>query len=202
MPQTDRQTDKATWWSVTAFKDDEMAQMESPASYPTWLKKVYGGREECPDTKKIHFQGALQCRTQVRMSQIKSWLPTAHLEVARSTEALKKYAMKEETAVGSKQVLEGTNYWSLERIMCEIGKRTSLYQQILDPLDRLWTAVNCILAEDPSRAATLANPTIERFWKKTYETWENEYVRALVLQPEQAEDRDPLIVELNSPDSV
>lgn len=91
---------KSTWWSVTAF-NAEISQLES-AEFPEFVAKVYGGREKCPETGREHFQGAIQCRRQVRMTQLKTWLPTAHLEPARNVDALKKYAMKEETAVGEK----------------------------------------------------------------------------------------------------
>jgi len=96
-------SDKATWWSVTAF-GDEILLLEDPSRFPSWVAKVYGGREECPDTKSIHFQGALQLHTQQRLSKLKSWLPTAHFEIARKVEALKKYAMKSETAVSEKKI--------------------------------------------------------------------------------------------------
>jgi len=99
MSQT--KTDKATWWSITAFSEPEIEQLNGK-QYPDWVLKVYGGMESCPDTGRLHFQGAVQARRQVRFSQVKSWLATAHLEPARSSEALRKYAMKEETAIGEK----------------------------------------------------------------------------------------------------
>lgn len=98
----DRQTDKATWWSITAFDEAEKTLL-SGDTFPPFVVRVYGGLEECPDTKRIHFQGAVQCKGQQRFSAIKKWLPKAHIEAARSADALRKYAMKEETAVSEKK---------------------------------------------------------------------------------------------------
>ena len=49
-------TRKSTWWSVTAY-NDEIESMEG--NFPEWVKAVYGGRETCPTTGRLHFQGAL-----------------------------------------------------------------------------------------------------------------------------------------------
>lgn len=112
--QTDRQniflsfstmTDKSTWWSVTAY-NDEIELLESN-EFPDFVVKVFGGREKCPTTGRIHFQGAVQCRSQQRFSALKKWLPTAHWEPAKNKDALQKYAMKADTAIGDKE--ERTN---------------------------------------------------------------------------------------------
>lgn len=108
--QTDRQTQstrKSTWWSITTFDQMEIDQLSS-SSYPDFVAKVYGGLEKCPKTEKIHFQGAVHCRYQIRFSGLKKWLPKSHIEPANNIEALKKYAMKEATAVEPK--VERTNH--------------------------------------------------------------------------------------------
>jgi len=108
-------SDKATWWSVTAF-GDEILLLEDISGYPHWVATVYGGREECPETKSVHFQGALQCYSQQRLAKLKSWLPTAHFEIARKVEALKKYAMKSETAISEKKFFAiRKNFFQLTR---------------------------------------------------------------------------------------
>lgn len=100
---TDRQTDnRSTWWSVTAY-DDEIQQCEDKDKYPIFVKRLLGGRETCPTTGKLHFQGALQCSHVVRLAQLKKWLACAHFEPARNIDALKLYAMKQETAVDTKE---------------------------------------------------------------------------------------------------
>lgn len=93
-------SNKSTWWSVTAYSA-EISLLESN-EFPEFVGKVFGGREACPTTGREHFQGAIQCRRQVRLAQLKQWLPTAHLEPARDRLALRRYVMKEETAVGPK----------------------------------------------------------------------------------------------------
>lgn len=94
-------TMRATCWSVTAF-NDEIERLEKRLEVPDYIKEIVGGVEACPDTGKLHFQGMLVCLHQVRMSKIKKWLPTAHLEICRNKEDLKKYVLKSETAVGPK----------------------------------------------------------------------------------------------------
>lgn len=195
MAKTDRQTDKNsthTWWSVTGF-NDEIAMLESPEAFPNWLCRVYGGREECPKTKTLHFQGALQCNWAVRMSQVKKWLPTAHLEPARKQWALEKYAMKAETSVGDKVVRENqVEYWSMQRTLCEIGKIAVQYnEREFDVTQRFWMAAKHLLRRDPRRTSSLANPAVLNMWKNTYEVWEDEKTRALVLQPESDGDASP-----------
>lgn len=117
---------KSTWWSVTAY-NSEIVQLES-ADHPEFVARILGGREKCPETDRIHFQGAVQCRRQVRLSQLKAWLPTAHWEPARNVEALKKYAMKEETAAGEKkEVVNSTPHVTVRKVMEELS---AVYDQL------------------------------------------------------------------------
>lgn len=64
MPQTDRQTDKATWWSVTAWPEEARAVLLDNTKWPAFVKYVHGGLEKAPDPAEgsdgIHFQGAVQ----------------------------------------------------------------------------------------------------------------------------------------------
>lgn len=88
---------KATCWSITDQEHE---------AYPMRFNEVnqkmgytYTGQiEECPTTKKLHFQGCLKT-PQVRFSAIKKLFPKAHIEVARDRVALAKYVQKEETCV-------------------------------------------------------------------------------------------------------
>lgn len=104
---TDRQTDRSSAWSVTAY-NSEIEQLEDDTTFPSFVKAVHGGRETCPKTGKLHFQGAVILHSQQRLSALKKWLPTAHWEPARQRDALIKYAMKEDTAAGDKTVRENT----------------------------------------------------------------------------------------------
>lgn len=98
---------RATYWSVTAFNSE--IELLEKQEYPDFVKKIYGGREKCPKTGTEHFQGMIQCLHQVRLSKLKKWLPTSHLEIAKDKDALEKYVMKSETAVGEKTVVVNSN---------------------------------------------------------------------------------------------
>jgi len=198
MAQTDRQTDKATWWSVTEFLPEYQDVLKDNSKWPDWVKAVHGGLEQCPSTSTIHFQGAIQCVRQVRFTQIKQWLPKAHIEVARSSEALRKYAMKSDTAVGDKVVVSNSReYWSMERSMCELALYASEYEEFSMGLrergceppkcpekEEYWFCVRKILRLQPFRASTFAQPQMEKFWINTRQVWLDPSARALVLQPE------------------
>lgn len=190
MVQTDRQTDKATWWSITAF-NSEIERMEDPKTYPPFVLKVYGGRETCPTSGTVHFQGAVQCRSQQRLSAFKKWLPTAHLEAARSDEALKKYAMKQETAVGDKVVRQSPRvYMSMADALTVIGglcldftPNPDTWKQ--DVKDAYWNAVRQHLRQDKHDDISLfSQPQMIAAWSNTWQVW---IERAIVLQARQSE---------------
>lgn len=173
MPQTDRQPDKATWWSVTAY-GDEILLLEDNTKYPTDVLKVYGGREECPTTGREHFQGAIQLRKQQRLAWFKSWLPTAHLEVAKSKDALVKYAMKEDTATGEKLERHTTvKYYSADEICLLIGSKVldSDIEETPDPKVWFKRCVNRLLRENIKLAGQLMNPSLRNFWCDTSSVW-------------------------------
>lgn len=156
-------TQRSTWWSVTAFAD-EISVCEG--ALPDWVKKLYGGREKCETTGREHFQGALQCFEQVRMSKIKSWLPTAHLEPARSVDALKKYAMKEETAVGQKVVKENLHKFYKAHDLCELLARQDSQTDV-----GYYARVRMVLRKCPELAGQLMNPSLRKFWDETAPVW-------------------------------
>jgi len=175
MPPTDRQTDtkaKATWWSVTAF-NSEIELLEDETKFPEWVANVYGGREETPTTKKVHFQGAIQCARTVRMSQVKAWLPTAHLEVARAKECLVAYVLKKDTAIGAKVMRENPNQYLPFHHMCMlISQQEDVVARLaLDGEEAYWDAVNKIILTRPHLASSLATPSLRNFWLRTRHTW-------------------------------
>lgn len=165
-------TDKSTWWSITAW-NDEIAKCEG--TLPEFAKAIYGGREIAPSTGKEHFQGALQCFEQIRMAKIKSWLPTAHIEKALKVEALKKYAMKKETASGEKTIR--TNpipHYSAHQI-CLLLAQTSRQTDTI-----FWARAKEILRKTPELAGQLMNPSLRNFFEKTQDVWMEQ--AAIVLQ--------------------
>lgn len=179
MAQTDRQTDKATWWSVTAW-DNEILLLEDIAKYPAFVKKVYGGREECPTSKKEHFQGAIQCNTQVRMSALKNWLAKAHFEPARQQDALRKYAMKADTATGEKlERSNPTKFYTADELLTEIaysilGLEDDEKYRGDEGIKSLFNLAICnMLMNDKKLAGQLMNPSLRNFWCSTYRVWIN-----------------------------
>lgn len=123
MEKTDRQTDtkaRGCYWIITAY-NDEILKCEQSSAYPSFVRTIHGGREKCPTTGREHFQGAV-VTSQIRFSQLKSWLPTAHIELAVSKDAVMKYAMKNETAIGEKVVRENDKkFYRMEELLMLLG---------------------------------------------------------------------------------
>lgn len=167
---------KSTWWSVTAF-EEEISLCEG--TLPEFVRAIYGGKEICPSTGKEHFQGALQCYEQIRMAKIKSWLKKAHLEPARSAEALKKYAMKPETSSGEKVIRTNIFPHYSAKDMCILLARQTDRQTT----PNFWESANILLDNSPELAGQLMNPSLRGFYEKTYSTW-RKHAEAIVLQPQ------------------
>jgi hypothetical protein len=165
-------TAKSIWWSVTAY-EPEIALCEG--TLPEFAKAIHGGRETCPTTGRLHFQGALQCYKQERMAKIKSWLKRAHLQPARSAEALKKYVMKEETAAGVKGVRENPlPHYSAHEI-CLLLAQTDIQTS-----KGFWPRAQILLRKTPEMAGQLMNPSLRGFFEKTQVVWMER--AAIVLQ--------------------
>jgi len=162
----------STWWSVTAF-NDEIIRCEDKDSYPPFVRQLLGGREICPKSGREHYQGALQCTSAMRRKQIKSWLPTAHLEQSKKTVALKQYAMKPETASGEKLVNINENPFLSADKICELiaEKVQENYSQTDSQTDRFWFGVRKILTSRPQMAGQLMNPSLRNFYIKTESVW-------------------------------
>lgn len=176
MNQTDRQTDKSTNWAVTAFGND-ITLLEDATTYPSYVKKVFGGRETCPDSGRLHFQGHLQLHTQQRLSAIKKWLPTAHLEIARNFKASIAYSMKSDTASGSKNEVENPRPFIDNQTALMMLARIDLSgteQSETDMLDHgFWPRVRIILMVQPHLCGLFGKPDIYRMWKHTWAVWEH-----------------------------
>jgi hypothetical protein len=115
-------TDKASWWSITAYNEQAHileAYRKGEKPLPSFVKKLYGGLEECPTTKRLHYQGALNT-PQIRMSCLKKWIPAVHWEKARNIEGLKIYALKQATAIGEKSIQVNESYQTLGELIREL----------------------------------------------------------------------------------
>lgn len=176
MSQTDRQTDKSTNWAVTAY-NAEIALLENAKSYPSYVKKVFGGREICPTSGKEHFQGHIQLHTQQRLSCIKKWLPTAHLEIARNFKASVAYAMKNETSSGAKNEVVNPrpfidNQTALKMLAVTDIPVEEFGREVKDLDDHhFWPRVRIILKTQPHLCGLFGKPDIYRMWKHTASVW-------------------------------
>lgn len=183
MSQPARQTEinRGTNWSVTAFNGEadmleSIRKGETTYRLPEWVKELHGGLEECPTSGKVHFQGYLRCRDQQRLSKVKKFLPTAHLEVATNKYALAQYAVKADTAVGEKTVTENNTYVDSEkamRMLAEQGDTNSFLPDDHKDIDTydFWRRVNKILLDKPYLVGLFSKPDIYRSWKNTKNVW-------------------------------
>ena len=144
--------------------------------YPKFVKAVYGGMEECPDTKRQHFQGALNTNS-VRFSQVKNWLPKAHIELARNKEALKKYVMKEETSIGDKVIRDNERkFMTIAQALTIVAKHVYGKEDIYAVPPRTystmyWSGVMSHLEEQEEDISLFSQPQLERAWKNTWIYW-------------------------------
>jgi len=188
--KTDRQTNtKSTWYIITAW-NDEIALCSDKTKWPDFIKAIHGGPEKCPKTGQLHFQGAIQCHRQVRFFAIKDFLPTAHIEPARSATAIKKYCLKAETAVGEKV----SNFAHVPYVkfheVCTLLGATYKYNCLITHEESYWISVNKILLDKPYLADVLSRPSLQNFFSKTRKTWEDIAKRAysITLAPDSAEE--------------
>ena len=171
--QTDSQTKaKSTWWSITTFDEGEREWLKAGV-FPEFVAEVRGGLEECPETKKIHFQGALRCNSQQRFSAIKKILPKSHIESARCPTALAQYAMKEDTAIEEKKVrTNSTPYYTQEKALLLLACQP-VRPCLADLKTDFWNRVVSVLYAKPYLVGLLSKPDTMRQWVHTHEVWES-----------------------------
>lgn len=174
--QTDNQT-KSSWWSITAYGDELdklLALQEGTIEYPSFVKAIFGGKEECPQTKRLHFQGALNT-AHVRFSAIKKFLPKSHIESCKSdAESLKKYAMKDETSVGDKLAKSNPKYFTMESLMTKLGE--TFVEQFLEDYSLITESDDCgysiisdkLLQDNFFLISLCSQPQVARAWKLYY----------------------------------
>lgn len=118
---------RGTNWSVTAFNLDKDLCVDfqnQTKPIPSIIKSFHGGLEECPTTKTIHFQALLKT-SQCRFSAIKKIFPKSRIEKGHHPDALLKYVLKPETAVGPKTSVLNPLYMTMDMLLIEIGKYTA-----------------------------------------------------------------------------
>jgi len=174
-------TQRSVWWLVTAYGDN-ILRLEDAKSYPKCIKAVHGGREQCPDTGREHFQGAIECHGQQRATFFRDWTPGIHFEVAKSKEACRKYAMKDDTAIGEKLVRSNpTEYKKMEDLLLDLAKQWHETRQLwrhkieinhrLTEEDEYWFLVKRIISNSPNLISSYTIPAVYKAWKHTAEVW-------------------------------
>lgn len=95
--------DRATAWSITWYPEHSMDEAVAKLEVEEFAKrqlppgwKLKGQFEQCPKTKRYHFQALLRT-TQQRFKAVKRAMGNAHIEIARNVKALEKYVEKEDT---------------------------------------------------------------------------------------------------------
>jgi len=209
---------RSTWWLITAYGDN-IPRVEDVSTYPKCVRAVHGGRESCPDTGREHYQGAIECHGQQRGSFFRDWLPGVHFEVAKNKDAVKKYCLKEDTAVGVKGTIENPQVYL--KLDDQLGILAEGYHDIVDAIakskaqmqelkkekfdiiswykDEYWQIARYILTNKPDMASMLANPALEKMWIRTRSVW---IARALVLQARSDERSEDVEENLLSPVEV
>lgn len=182
-------TQRSTWWIITAY-DKNIEIVENNASYPKCVKAVYGGREQCPTSGRIHYQGAVECHGQQRAAFFRDWLPGVHFEAAKNKDAVKKYCLKADTAVGIKGVIANPEeYMTMDKGMLFLAE-VSLEKDTDPTNEEYWDLVNMAIRMRPKLISMYAAPAFRTAWNQTRRTW-----RALVLQARNNEsNQDEIII--------
>lgn len=158
MAKTDRQTDKTSRWQFTAF--EEQYPIVDTFSTSSNVAEFGFQQEVCPETKRIHRQGYLRTKVQVRFSALRREFPGIHFEAAKNWEALINYCKKEETRdKNSPQFVSGTGSKEKPLTMAQALMKLSSYA---DPYP--------IIESVPVADATTGKPTdFRREWNHQFD---------------------------------
>jgi len=103
--KTDRQTDKSSRWSFTAYEEQYGLFNTMPPGIAEWGWNA----EICPETNRPHRQGYLRLQSQQRFAWLKKIFPGVHIEVAKNWDALVNYCKKEDTRAPGTTPVHQTN---------------------------------------------------------------------------------------------
>lgn len=176
MAQTDRQTDKATHWKTAIFDvEDNWTKLD--AKPPTFIKFVKMKKEVCPTTGKEHFQVHVQCKKQVRLTQMCGYIKHTKWFAVFGDQHIKNslaYIEKKDTTAPGAEVIvkEGDEYFQLHQIMEILARYAEPETDLAHYLDlnpekspNSWKWVTRrLLHVDRTWANRLSNPTLRRMW--------------------------------------
>lgn len=183
-------TVRGSWWGPCTLNnptEQDRQTIHGPA--PRWLRMIKG-QDEIGKDGTLHIQFVVNTR-QIRMSQLKEWLPRAHLEVAKNANAVANYVNKFDTAVPDTQfehnyVSENANK-TMADIMLMIADVAPLEDTVkkLKTLDvngklpkpddvykaEYWSSVEILLGQDENLVALLTQTQYLTAWIKTRRVW-------------------------------
>lgn len=120
-------SDRASSWSITWYpptdslnrevSEGEIKEFAKRQLPPGW--KMEGQMEQCPTTLRYHYQGYLKTNQQ-RFSAVKKHMDTAHIEPARTPQALQRYAHKDETRIA--EIPTGTSVPTIFEYQVTVAK--------------------------------------------------------------------------------
>lgn len=188
------ETVRGSWWLITINNPTELDRQTFSNPPPRWLRMAKG-QDEIGENGTLHIQAALNTQ-QVRMSQIKQWLPRAHIELARNAAAVANYVSKDRTSVPDTQfeynhVNEtGNGSLTMAQVMMllaeyaypnseitklagEIGVDERPRYKTVEEIYKVeyWDSVNMLLTQNENLVALLTQPQYERSWIKTRKVW-------------------------------
>lgn len=125
--------DKTTRWSFTAYEKQWPLFESMPLCVAEWGWQT----ETCKETQRLHYQGYLRTKTQMRLVTLVKELPGVHLEVcgkntpekpqAECWKALVKYCSKEDTAVPGTQKHQVTTWMNKLQFIEFLAKQVLEY---------------------------------------------------------------------------
>lgn len=191
MTAVDSQT-RASWWIITVNNPDE-SDWTALKALPSFVRYCKG-QQEVGSNGTPHIQ-AVANTSQVRMSQMKGWLPRAHFETLKSKQHIAnaiEYVWKDDTAVAGTRFESGAvveRSKTFDDILYDIADwlvdnpegMFSIDKQELDQWEGLSydkaielefrRAVNVLLKTDLALASLLVRPDLFRAWKMFRETF-------------------------------
>lgn len=179
--KTDRQTDKSSRWSFTAYEEQYALFNTMPPGIAEWGWNA----EICPETNRPHRQGYLRLQSQQRFAWLKKIFPGVHIEVAKNWDALVNYCKKEDTRAPGTTPVHQTNsipnhYQYAETVAqryvelygledlddCEWDPPLVTRTKLISIMARLDTIVNTDITEGRRYAAWITtNPAWTVMWK-------------------------------------
>ncbi len=99
--QTSRNRSRSWCFTINNYDRKLFVSLSQPFFFPQKIEKLIF-QEEVGLKKTKHLQGFVRFKNQVEFTNMKKWLPTAHIEKTRSVAGSIKYCSKEATRAGER----------------------------------------------------------------------------------------------------